>query len=176
MVHLYIGNGKGKTTAALGLALRAWGFGKKVYVGQFLKDYAWPSGELKAAKKTGKCLVIERYKNQVHPMFRKGKDFDLKSLKRSLKKSLDKVNALVEKKKFEVVVLDEILNCLSGRFLAVEAVKEIVKKAKENKVELVLTGQDAPLSLKKLADYISFIKEEKHPFQRGVLAREGIDY
>jgi len=175
MVHIYIGKGKGKTTAALGLALRAWGFGKKVYVGEFLKDVYWPSGELMAARKIGHSnFVIERFRGQVHPMFVNKPD--IKSLKRSLKESLSRMGELIDESRFDVVVLDELLNCVESHLVTALEVKKIIEKAKAKKVELILTGRDASSLLKRAADYVSLIEEIKHPYQKGVFAREGIDY
>jgi cob(I)alamin adenosyltransferase len=172
MVHLYIGDGKGKTTAALGLALRASGWGRRVYIAQFIKDSGFASGEIKALAKTK--ITIERFKNQLHPMFAEGKKLDPGQLRQSMAESLDRVEGLLTGAKFDLIVLDEILNALEAKLFAPERLKRIVRRAGD--IELVLTGRRASDEIKQAADYISVITKAKHPFDKKILAREGIEF
>ncbi len=175
MVHFYIGDGKGKTTAALGLALRAAGFGKKVYVAQFLKGRNIPSGFIKALASCRLPLKIERFSHQIHPLFQQGKlPFKKKEIRASTAAALDKIEKFLEKNRYEVIVLDEILNSLDQGFCSLARLKKLIKKA--SRTEIIMTGRTAPPELCHLADYLSVIVKEKHPFDRGVRAREGIEY
>ncbi|UCG35221.1 MAG: cob(I)yrinic acid a,c-diamide adenosyltransferase [Candidatus Omnitrophota bacterium] len=172
MVHVYIGDGKGKTTASLGLALRALGWGKRVYIAQFLKDPNSPCGEIKALKKIK--IRIDRFKNQIHPIFLKKGEFDHAETKKSVEQSLKKIAEILRGRKYDVIILDEILNVLALRLCSQKDLKRIINKAKAT--ELILTGRSAPGVLLKLADYVSCIKKVKHPFDKKVSARKGIEY
>ncbi|MDP2922937.1 MAG: cob(I)yrinic acid a,c-diamide adenosyltransferase [Candidatus Omnitrophota bacterium] len=174
MVHLYIGDGKGKTTAALGCALRALGWGKKVYCAQFLKDINHPCGEIKAVKDYKLNIKIERFNGQTHPIFLNKHEVDIKKIKRSVTKSLAKIETFIRAKKFDMVILDEVLDTLAGKFISQKILTRIIKNA--NDTELILTGRTAPSSVVRLADYISFIGKIKHPFDKKVIARKSIDY
>lgn len=174
MVHLYIGDGKGKTTAALGLALRAAGFKKKVYVAQFLKGKTLPSGFINATGCIDLPLKIERFKHQIHPFFTARGKYDRNKMRNSTEVALAKVERFIERKKYDVIVLDEILNSLQARLCSKRRLKTIIAKA--GKVELVLTGRTAPQDFIDCADYVSVVKKIKHPFDEGVTAREGIEY
>jgi cob(I)alamin adenosyltransferase len=174
MLHLYIGDGKGKTTAALGCALRALGWGKRVYCAQFLKDTLFPCGELQAAKKYKLKLTIERFENQVHPIFLKKENINIGKIKASINNGLKKIKSLIRGKRFDIIILDEILDALNAGFLSAKVLTDIIKKAKGT--ELILTGRTAPSSIMRLADYISFIGKIKHPFDRKIYARKSIEY
>jgi cob(I)alamin adenosyltransferase len=179
LVHIYCGKGKGKTTAALGQALRLWGWGKKIIVFQFLKKKDFPSGEIKAREKLGKNFRIVRF-DQEHPMFRKiangSKLLAEKSkLKKAVFESLKSVQEILQSKKYDLVVLDEILNAVSENFVAESKVIDLIKN-KPPGAELILTGRIASPGLIALADYASEIKEVKHPFRIGAKARKGIEF
>ncbi|MCK4810454.1 MAG: cob(I)yrinic acid a,c-diamide adenosyltransferase [Candidatus Omnitrophica bacterium] len=174
MVHFYLGDGKGKTTAALGLALRAIGVEKKVYIAQFLKDKNVFSAEIFAVEKFNFPIKIERFKHQTHPFFLKRERFNRKLLRESVREALSKVEEYIEKRKFDLIVLDEILNAVMQKFCSKALLKRIIKQSSE--IELILTGRSAPSDLIELADYVSFIKNMKHPFYRNISARKGIDY
>lgn len=175
MVHLYIGDGKGKTSAALGLAIRGAGSKKKVYIGQFLKDKGAFCGEVEFIRQTKVSIEIERFPCQRHPMFcKKGKAFDIRKLKESTRQALEKIERAIDEKKFDVIVLDEILNSIKGKVCSKVVLKRLMKKAES--IELILTGRAAAQDLIKSADYVSFIKKIKHPFDKGILARCGIEY
>ncbi|MCM8779355.1 MAG: cob(I)yrinic acid a,c-diamide adenosyltransferase [Candidatus Omnitrophica bacterium] len=173
LIHLYYGTGKGKTTSSLGLALRAWGWGKKVVVFQFLKPKDFPSGEMKALRKLDKKFKIIRFRKQQHPLFNKSLNKD--ELKKSITRALIQVEKIIKEEKYAVVVLDEILNAVSSGFITEKEIIHLFKR-KPPTTELILTGRSTPPIFKKFADYISEIKEIKHPFQKGIKARKGIEY
>lgn len=174
MVHFYIGDGKGKTTASLGLALRACGTGKKVYIAQFLKDCDFSSGEIEAIEKANVNIKIERLKGQMHPMLCKGKDIDEEKIHKLVQDSLGDISALIKEQQYDLVILDELLNALEAKFCSLEQIQSLIQEAKD--IELVLTGRNAPEDLIEYADYVSDVTKIKHPFDKNILARKGIEY
>lgn len=172
LVHIYYGSGKGKTTAGLGQALRAWGWGKRIIIFQFLKKKDFPAGEIRATEKLGKNLEIIRFA-QEHPMF--NPCADKRKLKKAITESLELVRGIIEKENYDLVILDEILNAVDEGFVAESKVIDLIKDKSAN-TELILTGRSASPRLVALADYVSEIKEIKHPFRRGIKARRGIEY
>jgi cob(I)alamin adenosyltransferase len=167
MIQVYTGNGKGKTTAALGLALRAAGSGLKVYIAQFVKgrDY----GELKALKKI-KNIKLEQFGRGCFIKKSPSKmDMEL------AQNGLEKVKRILAKKNYDVVVLDEINIALYLGLIDLIDVLEILKKTPK-KIELVLTGRKAHPKILNVADLVSEIKEIKHYFRKGIAARRGIEF
>ena len=166
MVHIYTGDGKGKTSSATGLAIRCAGYGKKVKIYQFLK--ATPTGELESLKKLG--IDVVRI-NTCESFY-----YDMTETEKQVTKeeTLNAVESLFSKD-YDLVVLDEILCTLNNGILSVDDVIQIIKN-KPQKTELVLTGRNMPQILMEYADYVSEIKCVKHPYQNGVDARCGIDF
>ncbi|HIP75070.1 MAG TPA: cob(I)yrinic acid a,c-diamide adenosyltransferase [Thermococcus paralvinellae] len=166
LIHIYTGNGKGKTTAALGLALRMLGNGGRVIIIQFMKA---PKvyGEYFMAGKCG--YVIESYGP---PKFVHGKpeEDDIRAAKRALERAKE----VVKSGEWDLVVLDEICVALGFGILDVEEVKELIKSKAPN-TELVLTGRYCPEELYELADYVTEMREIKHPYQKGITARKGVE-
>ena len=165
-IHIYTGEGKGKTTAALGLAMRAAGAGFKVYLIQFLKGQA--DSELKSLKKIKNIFI---------------KKFGERSFIHKVGTPKDKIAALaafnfskkiIKSKKFNLVILDEIFLAIFFKLIAAADIVKLIKN-KPAGLELVLTGRRAPKELIKLADYVTEMKEVKHPYQNGVLSRRGIE-
>lgn len=167
MIQVYTGNGKGKTTAALGLALRAAGAGKKVYICQFLKSgICCEHISLKAIKNI-------RFKQFGSGSLIKGppakKDFAL------AKCGLKEAREVIEHKKSDVVILDEINSALQLGLVRISEVIRLIKKAPKE-IELVFTGRSAPLWLVKAADLVSEMRDIKHYYKKGVKARRGIEF
>ncbi|MCK4357433.1 MAG: cob(I)yrinic acid a,c-diamide adenosyltransferase [Candidatus Cloacimonetes bacterium] len=169
MIQIYTGNGKGKTTAALGLALRAVGHGFKVIMIQFMKGKI-NYGELESAKLLPN-FTIEQYGRPdfVNPENPDKIDIDL--AKQALKRSKE----VIKSQKFDMVILDEINVAISFGLINVDEVIDIIKQT-PSKTELILTGRNAHPELEKYADLISEVREIKHHFQKGVSARKGIEY
>ena len=193
LVQVYTGDGKGKTTASLGLALRSLGHNMSVYMIQFMKG-----GD------TGEMFAIQKYLPNFH-LVQFGKDalqekqlkivsFDAEEKKQNFltneeryvffsdkvetdpsKLGFEHAERIVNSGKYDVVILDE-LNCVLGRdMIPIEdALKLIVNKPAH--VELIITGRDAPDKIKDAADLVSEVKGIKHPYDKGILARKGIEY
>jgi cob(I)alamin adenosyltransferase len=167
MIHLYTGEGKGKTTAAMGMAIRAAGHGRKIVIVQFLKGK--DSGELFSLDLLPTITVIRNREDC--GFFGGGSENTLLKLTEENNENLKAALAAPH----DLLVLDEI--CLAYGLEAVdrEAVDDLLQNFPPEK-ELVLTGRNPPEHFRDAADYISEIRNVKHPFERGVQAREGIEY
>ena len=168
-IQVYTGDGKGKTTAALGLALRAAGYKHKVYIGQFLKGQEY--GELLSAKKLSPYITIEQFgrKGFIH-VTKDPDEEDIKRARRGLKKCLEAVLS----RKYRIIILDEINVAVDFNLLTEEEIHKFLDKRPED-VEIILTGRYAPPSFLKRADLVTEMKEKKHYYKKGVRAREGIE-
>ena len=171
MVIVYTGEGKGKTTAALGLALRAAGYKKKILIVQFGK--AWFSGELEGVKKLAPFVKLVQGGLGFVKLFDDNSPFS--EHVKTAQKTYDYIYREVISAKWDVVIADEIVGALAGRLLKFEQVKKLIKN-KPEKVDLVLTGHHGKQSLFALADLVTEMKSIKHPFEKGLLAKEGLDY
>ena len=175
MIHIYTGNGKGKTTSAFGLAMRASGQGLKVIIFQFLKPKSLVTGEEISAKKI-KNVKLVKYE-QEHPMFAKygAKGLGEREIKKSVKKAMIEAKNAILSKKYKMVILDEIINAIDQGFASKKEFLELIKKAPKD-IELVLTGRGDISEMEKFADYITIMIDKKHPFRQRVNARRGIEY
>lgn len=171
MVHIYHGDGKGKTTAAMGLALRALGHGQRVAVVQFLKDGT--SGELAAlANLSGATVLAPRSAGKF--TFQMTAE-ELNALKAEQEGLLAQARGLVEAKACDLLVLDEVLDALSTGTLDAAVLMDLLHGFDE-RAEMVLTGRNPSAELLALADYVTEMRCEKHPYQRGVAARVGVEF
>lgn len=169
MIQVYTGNGKGKTTAALGLCLRAAGWGYRSYIGQFMKGQDY--GELHSIKKIRDLIVIEQFGKKGFVHIEKGPDEeDIRLAKNGLKKCLEKMRS----GKFRIVVLDEINVAFHFHLISEEEIHSFLDE-KPDDVEVILTGRYAPQSIIDRADLVTEMKEVKHYYQKGVRARKGIE-
>ena len=166
-IHLYTGNGKGKTTAAFGLALRAAGAGKKVFIAQFVKGMHY--SELDALKRFPEirvrqfgldCFIV----NQP----------DEKDI-RAARHGLQQVAKVISGNLSDVVVMDEVCIALHYHLFEVEELIDILN-VRPSEMEIILTGRYAPLRLLEIADLVTEMREIKHYFTSGVQARKGIEY
>lgn len=171
LTHVYTGDGKGKTTASLGLAFRAWGRGWRIRYYQFLKSRH--SGEMTSAEVLGERFLIRR------GMTLSKFTWDMTPAEKI--ETTAACHALLSHAHEEMVsgacdmlVLDEVIGALHGGFLELQTVIDFVSDKPEG-VELVLTGRRAPEALILLADYVSDIQPVKHPMNNGISAREGIE-
>lgn len=167
MIHIYCGDGKGKTTAAIGLAVRMAGYNKKVLFMQFLKGSY--TGELEILQKCENITVMRCDKN--YGFFRSMTDSDKENIIKCHNENLEYV--LKNTDSFDMIVLDEIFAAYNYDLADREKVNEIVEKYKG---ELVMTGRDPQEWFVERADYVSEIKKIKHPYDRGITAREGIEF
>jgi cob(I)alamin adenosyltransferase len=168
-VQVYTGNGKGKTTAALGLALRAAGRGLETLIIQFLK--AQPSGEVESVKKLEPLVKIERFGREGFITVKDGPDDEDRARARA---GLDRAREAVQSGEFAIVVLDEINTAVHFGLLPESDVLDLLADRPRD-VELVLTGRYAPASFIERADLVTEMTEIKHYFDQGVRAREGIE-
>jgi cob(I)alamin adenosyltransferase len=171
LIHVYTGDGKGKTTAAIGLAVRAAGHDRKVLLLQFLKGASPDSGEIIALKKLG--IKVIRFRDQVSPLFDPG--VDISRLKGAVNRSIETAIEEIKSGLYDVVILDEFNNLLGGGLSEMDDVERIVR-AKPEGLELVFTGRNAPDELLDLADYVTKVLMVKHPFKNDVRARKGIEF
>lgn len=171
LVILYTGEGKGKTTAALGLVLRASGYNRKCLIVQFGK--IWFTGELLGVKKLAPLVkIIQGGKGFVKIL---GDKLPLSEHKKAASETFDLLYKEVTKNKWDVIVCDEIVGAVSSGLLPIGKVIRLIKD-KPERLDLVLTGHHAPEKLIELADLASEMIELKHPFKKGILAKRGIDF
>jgi cob(I)alamin adenosyltransferase len=168
-VQVYTGNGKGKTTAALGLALRAAGHGMKTLFVQFLK--ARPSGEVEAAKKLAPLVQIERFGREGFITIQDGPDDEDRARARA---GLARARDALLSGEYAIVVLDEINTAVHFGLVPESEVLDLLA-LRPPEVELVLTGRYAPASFIERADLVTEMTGTKHYFDQGVRAREGIE-
>lgn len=168
-IQIYTGNGKGKSTAAIGLAVRAAGNGLKTYIAQFMKEF--PYSELNSLKYFSEWITVEQFG---------GDDFVYKKQmpgKIELDKAklgLAKARAKMISKKYDVIILDEVCVSIYFGLFSDEEILTFMKMKPDN-VELILTGRYCPDKLLEKADLVTEMKEIKHYYQEGVLSRKGIE-
>jgi cob(I)alamin adenosyltransferase len=171
LIHIYTGEGKGKTTAALGLSIRALGMGLRVLFVQFFKLDEDSSGEKEILSGLKGVRVLRS--SARHPFFTGGKtDMDkVRDVARVLfKEACERAGNDVE-----LLVLDEVLGAVSEGFITSEELIRFLDN-RPSGLEVVLTGRDAPVELIKRADYVTEMLKIKHPFDAGTKAREGIEF
>lgn len=169
MIHIYCGDGKGKTTAAVGLAVRMAGFGGKVLLGQFFKDGS--SSEMAALRQIPNitlrhCVTIPGRFVRLSPEQRQQVSRDYTAYLREL---LDSAGS------FDLLVLDEVISACNHGTVPEEMLLAFLDSLPEDR-EVVLTGRNPSEALVNRADYVSEVRKVKHPFDRGITAREGIEY
>ena len=162
LVHLYCGDGKGKTTAAMGLAMRAAGRGLRVLNVQFLKST--PTGELE-------ILKLLRSSEQLGFTFRMNEEQKRRAA--VIQQQLF-AGAKEQMRDTDLLILDEVMAAINAGMLQTEQVTGLLRERHAG-LEVVLTGRNPPPELIELADYVSEIKKVKHPFDKGIAARDGIE-
>jgi cob(I)alamin adenosyltransferase len=168
LVQIYTGDGKGKTTAALGLALRAAGRGLMVFIAQFAKGVFY--GELQALKRFEPQITLHQYgrKTFIH-------DEPTEEDVRAAREGWREIQEVIARGKCDLVILDEIGIALHYRLVTLEEATELVRR-KPDTVELVLTGRKIPEELYVEADLVTEMREIKHYYNAGVAARKGIEF
>ena len=185
LIHVYTGDGKGKTTAALGLCMRAVGHGFKAYIIQFMKGGRY-TGELITAEKHLKRKIKWAQLGQASPHEEEIKKGNLKPDKKiflpyedeaeNAEKAIEFAEKVIMSGKYDIVVLDEINVLVDKKLADVKDVLKLMMKKPKN-VELVLTGRNAPKEIIFAADYVNEIKSIKHPFDtKKIVGRRGIEY
>jgi cob(I)alamin adenosyltransferase len=166
-VQLYTGDGKGKTTAAIGLAVRAAGAGLRVFIGQFIKQGRY--SEIQALECFGDRIVCRQYGRGC---WIRGKASDDDAV--LAQQGLEEVRGVLRSGEYQVVILDEILMATWLKLLDVEELLDLLDSKPAN-VELVLTGRRADPKLMERADLVTEMREVRHYYQQGVRARKGIE-
>ncbi len=170
MVHVYTGDGKGKTTAALGLALRVIGHGGKVFMLQFMKG-SKNYGEIKAAEKYLPDLTIVQSGQESFVSKEEPAEIDI----RLALEGLALAKKVVAENYYDLVILDEINVALDFKLVPLKDVLELIKN-KPEEMELVLTGRYAPREIIEMGDVVSNVTLVNHPYYHGVEARQGIEF
>lgn len=172
MIHIYTGDGKGKTTAAIGLAIRAAGHGMKIYFVQFLKGRK--TGELEALKKFSN-ITVDRINPDLHKYFYQLGQEEKDLLCKRIEEGWRRLCLELSEENYDMLILDEILGVLDNNLLNPEELVGFIKNRPVG-LELVLTGRNAPEELVKMADYVTEMKMFRHPYQYGIPARKGIEF
>lgn len=171
LIIVNTGNGKGKTTAALGLGMRAWGQGLRVLVLQFIKGQ-WKYGELQAAERMGADFVIR----QMGEGFVRNVQDDAKdSHQDAAKEALDNAKLEIISGKWDMIILDEVNYAIKFGLVSVEAVIDLLE-SKPQPLHLVLTGRDARQEIIDRANLVTEMREIKHPYKQGIKAQKGIEF
>jgi cob(I)alamin adenosyltransferase len=167
MIQVYTGNGKGKTTAAIGLAIRAAGAGLKVFIGQFAKGMHYSElntlrriKNIKNEQFGGSCFINKLPSQE---------DIELAQA------GLEKIKKIIATRKYRVVILDEINIAIKLKLLKIKDVLKLIKDTPKN-IELILTGRYAHPRVIKIADLVSQVREIKHYYRKGIKARKGIEF
>ena len=167
-IHVYTGNGKGKTTAALGLALRAVGAGKKVYFAQFVKGKIY--SEIATINRYIPEITVKQYGRGCF-IVNEPTSEDIQAAK----KGLEEASVVILSGQYDVVILDEATIALHYKLFSVEELIAVLQE-KPEETEIVITGRYAPGELIEIADLVTEMKEIKHYYTKGIPARKGIEY
>ena len=175
MIHLYTGDGKGKTTAAIGLFIRAAGWDQQVCFAQFMKGN--DTGELHLLKSLPGVTILRSEKN--FGFYSSMSESDKEELIEIHNRILDRILELVERRNCQLVILDEITYPVNWGLLDIEKLKRLLafgKQGVDQETELVLTGRSAQDFLSDMADYGTEMRCVRHPYEKGTGARKGIEF
>lgn len=170
LVQIYYGDGKGKTTAAFGLAFRCAGWGRKVVIAQFLKNGA--SGEVKAAERFPELTVLRT--KEIHKFTFQMNEEEKAATAINCRELFRQATALAAEQGARLLVMDEVIDATYG-FLPMDELCAFLDN-KPEELEVVMTGHSLPQPLTDRADYISHVQKEKHPYDKGVMARKEIEF
>ena len=172
LIIVHTGNGKGKTTAALGLAIRAWGDGLRVLILQFIKG-GWKYGEIETIKKLGEIdgrIELKR----LGKGFQRNTDDKAEHIA-AAQEALKEAGEAFESGNYDLIILDEINYAVKFELITVEDVKALLAK-RPAELHVVLTGRDAKEEIIDMADLVTEMKLIKHPYQKGIKAQKGIEF
>jgi len=175
LVQIYTGDGKGKTTAAFGLALRAAGQGNKVLIYQFLKPPSLDIGERFALQLGAVRIRVEALDVPWDTAKSLNDEKAVATMRTAITEALNRLAETAEKRFYDCLILDEIVFCLSKGLASLQDIKNIIRR-RDPAVEVVLTGRGATRELMALADLVTEMRNVKHPFDKGMPARRGIDF
>lgn len=171
LIQVYTGDGKGKTTAALGQGLRSCGRGLKVSMVQFLKS--GDTGELHSVEKLHPLFEIFRFEKE-RGFFWTLSEREKLELKEDIDRGFSFIKGLVSNNECDVLIIDELMGVLGNRLLEVAEVVGLLE-SKPDTMEIIITGRNVPKEILEIADLVTEMKEIKHYFRSGVPAREGIE-
>ena len=171
LVHVYTGDGKGKTTCALGVVLRVLGWGANVCMIQFIKGYA-DIGEAEFSRNCTGRFTLQQFALDVS---RNIGEKEVMQRREAAEAAMLAAEDAVLGGKYELVVLDEVNNAMHYGLVDISRMLALIGRKPVN-VELILTGRDAPVEIMEVADYVTEMKLVKHPFGKGIQARKGIDF
>ncbi len=167
-IHVYTGNGKGKTTSAIGLGIRATGAGLKVHLLQFMKG-----------RRYSELNTLDKIKNFTYSQHGRDEFVNKKNPEKididMAQEGFKQAKKLIKSNKYDMIILDEINVAVDFNLIAIEDVLKLIKE-KPEKLEIVLTGRYANPKIIKIADYVTEMLEIMHPYQKGVQARKGFDF
>ncbi|HNT37227.1 MAG TPA: cob(I)yrinic acid a,c-diamide adenosyltransferase [bacterium] len=174
LVQVYFGDGKGKTTAAVGQAVRAAGQGMRVCFVQFMKDVSFPIGERNSLKSLSRNIrvIVHEYPEDLYVDFRVT---DLERFAEHVNHFLETVELIARSGQFDLLVLDELGAVLKLGLVSEARVLDLLK-SRSSELDVVLTGRNFPQEIPDFADLVTEFKKIKHPFDRGLPARKGIEY
>lgn len=178
LVQIYTGNGKGKTTAAFGLAWRMLGYGAKVYICQFLKPSDIDTGEAEMA-----CLLQKYSPGNIRldraeynwNMAKSHNNQQRQEASAKINDALEKAKTILNGGEYDLVILDEIIVCYCMKLIDINTITELVNH-KQHHTELIMTGRGADQQIIQIADLVTEMKEIKHPYNSGIPARKGIEF
>ncbi len=169
MIQIYTGDGKGKTTASLGVAIRAAGHGMKVVILQFFKE--GKTGEVKFLKRAKNIKVLQFGTGE---FVRDGKV--PKKLKEKTQEGWRIAQEFIQDDKTDLIILDEFTHAINLGIIEKDEVLKFLKIHKNSKKEIIITGRNADTSLSELADLVTEMRKLKHPYDIGIKARKGTEY
>lgn len=167
-IQVYTGNGKGKTTAAIGLSVRAAGAGKKVFFAQFVKGKVY--SEIEAIHRFLPSITVKQYGHECF-IFNAPTQDDMTVAR----KGFDEISEIITSGQYDIVVLDEANIAIYYNLFTSDQLIDVLKQ-KPDETEIIITGRYAPLELVEFVDLVTEMQEIKHYYQRGIEAREGIEF
>ena len=168
-LQIYTGNGKGKTTAALGQAVRAAGSGLKTFIVMFMKDH--PYGEIKMIDQLGNLVRLEQYGNDAFVL---AKQLPLAEDRMAAQQALARIREIMNSGEYDIIIMDEVCVAIHFELLKTEDVLCLLNE-KPDPVEIILTGRYCPPEFIEMADLVTEMLEIKHYYPKGVIARRGIE-
>ncbi|MCI8292785.1 MAG: cob(I)yrinic acid a,c-diamide adenosyltransferase [Hespellia sp.] len=171
LIHIYCGEGKGKTTAATGLAIRAAGSGMQVLFARFLKNDQ--SSELRILQNISEIHLL--HPSRTYGFYRTLGNCERAELRNVYEQYWQQIKAEVDSGNYQMLILDEIMAVCKYNIISTKEVYQFLQR-KPDRLEVVLTGRGPEESLLELADYVSEIRRRKHPYEKGISARKGIEW
>ena len=169
LIHVISGDGKGKTTSSLGLALRAAGHGFRTLIIQLMKK-GWNYGELTALQNIPQ-ITIEQFGTPEFVDKKRPKEIDYKEAEAAI----TRIKQALFNETWDILILDEINVAIDFKLVSEDEIIDLLKR-KPKKLEIILTGRDATDNIISLADYYTEVCEKKHPYQQNILARKGVEF